>query len=93
MLATATPSATSRVLTEDVLTLTQARDEIASVTGRKIDKSTICRWIHRGVGGTRLDAVRMGNSLLVSRQSLTRFIEARTSQSVGREPSSQSAAK
>lgn len=78
-----TESAIHRVLTEDVLTLTAARSELAKVTGRRPDKATLCRWIHRGVGGVRLDAVRMGCQLLTSRQALTRFIEARTSQSIG----------
>jgi len=72
-----------RVLTEDVLTLAQARAEIHQITGRRPDKATVARWIHKGVGGIRLDAVRIGSQLLTSRQSLNRFIAARTAQSVG----------
>lgn len=78
-----TESAVHRVLTEDVLTLKEARTELFRATGRRPDKATLTRWIHRGVGGVRLDAVRMGYQLLTSRQALTRFIEARTAQSIG----------
>ena len=81
--ATDAEAVVGRVLTEDVLTLTQARAEIHQVTGRRPDKATITRWIHRGVGGIRLDAVRVGSQLLTSRQALNRFISARTAQSVG----------
>lgn len=73
----------SRVLAEDVLTLSQAREQLSQITGRRPDKATMTRWIHRGVGGIKLDAVRIGTQLLTSKQSLTRFIAARTEQSIG----------
>ncbi len=76
-------SVVSQLLTEDVITLSQARAEFAAVTGRRPDKATISRWIHRGVGGVKLDAVRIGVQLLTSRQALTRFIEHRTAKTVG----------
>ena len=70
----------SRILTEDVLTLTQARSELANLTGIRPDKATLTRWIHRGVGGTKLEAIRLGGrNIFTSMQALTRFIEARTS--------------
>ncbi len=70
--------AVSRILSEDVLTLTQARAELSQIAGRRPDKATMARWIHRGVGGVRLDAIRLGREYLTSRQALTRFIAART---------------
>lgn len=73
----------SRILTEDVLTISQARNELAAITLQRPDKATMTRWIHRGVGGVKLEAVRLGVQLLTSRQALTRFIEARTAKSVG----------
>ena len=76
-------STVQRVLTEDVLTLAQARYELYQITGKRPDKATMTRWIHRGVGGTHLEAIRVGCQLLTSRQALTRFIEARTAKSVG----------
>ncbi len=68
----------SRILTEDVLTLSQARAELADITGKRLDKATIHRWINRGVGGVKLDAIRLGVQIFTSRQALTRFIQART---------------
>ena len=76
-------TAVSRILTEDVLTLSQARKELASITGKRPDKATMARWIHRGCGGVKLDAIRLGIQLFTSRQALTRFIEARTQKTVG----------
>lgn len=69
-----------RVLAEDVLTLAEARAEIARSTGRRCrpDKATMHRWIHRGVDGIRLEAVRLGRQWFTSRQAITRFVEART---------------
>lgn len=81
--ATDAEAVVGRVLTEDVLTLAEARAELAQITGRRPDKATVARWIHRGAGGIRLDAVRVGSQLLTSRQSLHRFIAARTAQTVG----------
>lgn len=76
-------TATSRILTEDVLTITDARAEIASITGQRPDISTMTRWVHRGVGGTKLEAVRIGRQIITSRQAITRFIEERTAKSIG----------
>ncbi len=71
------------ILTEDVLSVNDARAELAEITGRRPDISTMTRWIHRGVGGTKLEAVRIGRQLITSRQAITRFIAARTAESIG----------
>ena len=68
----------SRLLTEDLLTMTEARGEIAMLTRRRPDKATLHRWLHRGVGGQKLEAVRLGRQWFTSRQAITRFITART---------------
>jgi len=81
--STTAETAVSRILTEDVLTLAQARKELMQITGKRPDKATMSRWIHRGCGGVRLDAIRIGVQLLTSRQALTRFIEQRTAKTVG----------
>lgn len=78
-----TESVVSKILTEDVLTLSEARAELHRTTRRRPDKATLTRWIHRGAGGTRLEAVRIGTQLLTSKQALTRFIQARTESSIG----------
>lgn len=69
----------SRILTEDVLSLNQARSELEQLTGQRPDKATLTRWIHRGVSGVKLEAIRLGGrNIFTSTQALTRFIEART---------------
>ncbi len=75
--------AVNRILTEDVLSLSDARRELHAATGKRPDKATLTRWIHRGVGGVRLEAVALGRQLFTSRQALTRFIEARTANALG----------
>ena len=71
-------STASQILTEDVLTLQEARTELRRSTGRRPDKTTLYRWCLRGVGGVKLESIRLGDRILTSRQALTRFIEART---------------
>lgn len=76
---TDTSEMVSRILTEDLLTLAQARTELQSLTGNRPDKATMTRWVHRGVGGVKLEAIRLGGrSIFTSMQALNRFIEART---------------
>jgi hypothetical protein len=67
-----------RVLSENVITLREAAIEIQAATGIKPDKSSLTRWILRGVGGCKLDAVRIGRQWVTSSQSITRFIAERS---------------
>lgn len=71
-------TAVSKILTEDPISLKEARNEIASVTGRRVSKCTIYRWCLRGVGGVRLEHLKLGDIILTSRPAITRFIEARS---------------
>ena len=71
-------STVSRILSEEMLTMAEARREIAMLTRRPPDKATLHRWVHRGVGGVRLEAVRLGRQWFTSRQAITRFAVART---------------
>lgn len=74
-------SAVSRILTEDVMTIDEARGELHQLSGYRPDKSTMMRWIHRGIGGIKLEAVRLGGRKWVtSTQALNRFMILRTSQ-------------
>jgi hypothetical protein len=69
----------SKILTEDVRSLSQARIEIAEITGQRPDKATLTRWIHRGVGGVKLEAIRLGGrDIFTSVQAINRFIVARS---------------
>ncbi len=74
----------NKILTEDIITLSEARREIAKLTRKRPDKATLTRWVHNGVGQTKLEAVRLGRQLFTSKQALTRFIESRTATSIGR---------
>ncbi len=71
-------STTQRILSEGFVTLADAAKRIGRDSRKTPDKTTLYRWCLRGVGGIKLEHVRIGNRILVSRQSLTRFIEART---------------
>lgn len=77
-------TAIHRVLTENPLTIKQAQAEIQKAFGRRVDKSTLCRWIHKGVkGGAKLEAVRIGDQLVTSAPAIHRFLVARTAESIG----------
>ena len=41
--------------------------------GRKIDKSTLFRWVQHGLRGIRLEALRVGGTLCTSEAALKRF--------------------
>lgn len=69
---------TQRILSEDVRSLQDARSELFKLTGRRPDKATLYRWCLRGVRGTKLEYVRLGDRMFTSVQALTRFIEARS---------------
>lgn len=64
----------SQVLTEDVITVEEARNKLSKLFRKRQAKSTLIRWIHTG----KLDAVRLGRQWFTSSQALTRFIESQT---------------
>jgi Protein of unknown function (DUF1580) len=62
------------ITTEKLLSMSQAARLIPpSRSGRATHTSTLVRWIHRGVRGRRLDAVRIGGSWVTSVEALARF--------------------
>ena len=71
-------AAVARILTEDPITLQEARTELFRATGRRPDKTTLYRWCLKGVAGTKLEHIRLGDRILTSRQAITRFITARS---------------
>jgi hypothetical protein len=74
-----TEAVVSRVLSEDILSLSQAQKELQAITGQRPDKATIIRWIRKGVGGNKLEGVRLGGrSIFTSAQAINRFIQQRT---------------
>lgn len=64
------------VLTEDVINISQAREELKGLIGKKPDISTLIRWMKKGTKKAKLDHCRIGNGYFTSRQALTRFISA-----------------
>ena len=60
---------------EQLLTLSEAARALPRLRGdRKVHVSTLYRWIKRGV----LDAVKIGRTLVTSREALQRFAERTT---------------
>src|SRR5262249_27429496 len=56
--------------------------------GRPVSPATLTRWIISGValpggGRLRLEAVRIGNTWLTSREALARFLERQTAAALG----------
>ena len=62
------------ILSESVLSLAQATDEIGLLTGYRPSRPTLCRWIQQG----KLDSVRLGRQLFTSREAVHRYVVART---------------
>jgi len=61
---------------ETPLTLTEAAKVLPPLTGdRKVHVNTLRRWINRGVRGVRLEAVKLGRTLVTSREALQRFAD------------------
>lgn len=60
------------LLTEDIIQLREVPAELP----RRVDISTVWRWAERGVGGVKLETVRIGGKKMTSRQALSRFIAA-----------------
>ena len=51
-------------------------DAVERITGRRPGRSTIARWIDKGVGGHRLAARRVGGIWVITAESLRLFLEA-----------------
>ena len=67
------------LLTEEVITLSEVRKFLPNVEGQnRPHLSTIWRWSLRGVGGVKLETVKIGSRVVTSRQAVTRFIAATT---------------
>lgn len=65
------------LLTEEVITLSEARNFLPEIQGCKRPcVSTIWRWTLRGIGGVKLETVKIGSRIVTSKQAVTRFISA-----------------
>lgn len=61
------------VLNEELIALTDVADHLPRRGGRKVNYSTIFRWVQRGIRGKRLETVRMGGCRFTSKAALNRF--------------------
>jgi len=65
------------LLTEEVITLTEARNFLPEVQGlQRPHVCTVWRWTLKGIGGVKLETVKIGSRIVTSKQALTRFISA-----------------
>jgi Protein of unknown function (DUF1580) len=63
-------------LDEDLLTLIDAAELLPRLRkGQPVHVSTLYRWISRGQKGVRLEALKIGRTLVTSREALQRFFE------------------
>jgi len=72
---------------EDVIPLREAPDLLPRLRrGRKVHVSTLYRWVSRGTNGVRLEAVKVGRTLVTSRQALQRFADRLTAKAQATPP-------
>lgn len=75
------------ISSEQLLTLAEAARVLPRLRGdRKVHVATLYRWISRGVGGVRLEAVKIGRTQVTSREALQRFAERLTTGAVVTSP-------
>src|SRR5262245_889697 len=65
----------NQLTTEPLSSLADLADSLPEPNGRKTSRSTVLRWVKRGVRGIKLEAVRLGNVWLSSREALQRFLD------------------
>ena len=61
---------------EKVISLNEAVDHISKISGRKRNRHVVLRWINKGVGGTRLETIRIGRQIYTSEEAINRFVNA-----------------
>ena len=61
---------------EELLTLTEASKALPAVDGKRPHISTLWRWCRVGLGGVKLEYVRLGRRICTSRQALGRFAQS-----------------
>jgi len=58
---------------EYLLSFSEAAKSVPTVRGRRLASSTLYRWARKGIGGTRLEYLRIGRCMVTSREALERF--------------------
>lgn len=77
------------LLEENAVTLAEARNLLPQgLAGKKLHRSTLIRWITRGVDGpegkVRLEGLRIGSRYCTSREAIARFVDALNSRLKGK---------
>lgn len=61
---------------EELIPLTQAPEHLPwGRQGRPVHVSTVWRWVYRGVGGVKLESIKIGGTRYTSREALRRFLD------------------
>ncbi len=61
---------------ESVLTLEEAKKAVPRRHGRHPSVATLWRWCRRGIKGVRLEYIRVGRTIITSKEAIARFFEA-----------------
>lgn len=68
-------------------TLGEAAKRIQEIDGKRPHPSTLFRWYDRGIGGVRLECIRVGRKLAVTEEALDKFFrEAGAAGPIRRQP-------
>lgn len=72
MVSLESPTRTS-LAREHLLSFSDAVQSLPTVSGRRLAPSTLYRWARNGIGGIRLEYLRIGRCMVTSREALDRF--------------------
>lgn len=64
--------------TEELLELSKVPANLERRTGKRLNLSTIYRWINRGIAGVQLETILVGGNRFTSAQALNRFFTQST---------------
>ena len=63
--------------TDQLITLNEARALVPAVNGRRVDLSTVYRWVQRGARGVVLESIEVGGRRLTTARAVAAFLEGR----------------
>ncbi len=82
------------LLDESPLTLAEAARALPRLRGgKRVHVATLYRWVSRGVAGVRLESLRLGRTVVTSREALQRFAERLGGRTVPTSPAAPAAAR
>lgn len=71
---------------DNLLSLHEATQYVPAINGKRHATSTLYRWCRRGIGGVRLEYVRIGRNIATTAEALDQFFKALAAAD-GRDPS------